>query len=150
MAGGASDDPDEMITQINVVPLVDIVLVVLIIFMLTADLIAKQSIEVKLPEASTGAGVEPTTLGLTLDREGALYLNGAPIEEAALAVYLDEIAAGDPKAQAVIAADKDVSHGKVIRLIDLTRQHGIFNFALNIEPAEFTTAPASDNGEKTP
>jgi biopolymer transport protein ExbD len=53
MAGGANEDADELITQINVVPLVDIILVVLIIFMLTANIIAKQSLKVELPDAAT-------------------------------------------------------------------------------------------------
>ena len=106
MAGGVQEDPDDLITQINVVPLVDIILVVLIIFMLTANLIARQSIEVELPEASTGQGVEPTTLALTLDDKGGLFLNGQPTDEDALALYLPEVVKTDPKAQAIIDSDE--------------------------------------------
>ena len=134
MAGGAQDDSDDMITQINVVPLVDIILVVLIIFMITANLIAKQSLKVELPEAATGEAAEPTTLALTLDEDGNLYLNGVPTAEPDLLAYLREVAATDSEAQAIIAAHKDRSHGEVVRLIDLIRQHGIYKFALNIEP----------------
>ena len=134
MAGGASEDPDDMITQINVVPLVDIILVVLIIFMATANIINKQSIEVDLPEAATGEGTEPTVVSLTLTKAGELFLNGKPTDEKALAEYLPEAAKSDPKLQAIIAADQSVSHGKVIRLIDFIRQHGVFKFALNIDP----------------
>ena len=136
MAGGVSSDPESMITDINVTPLVDIILVVLIIFMLTANLIAKQAIEVDLPQAATGEGTEPTTLALTLTKEGDLYLNGAPTDEAALKAYLPQVVEADPKAQAVIAADKSVSHGRVVRLIDLIRQLGVYKFALNIDPGQ--------------
>ena len=135
MAGGVSEDPDEIITQINVVPLVDIILVVLIIFMLTADLIAKASIEVDLPEAATGEAADPTTVALTLTKEGDLFLNGKPTDEAGLKATLPALAEEDPTTQAIIAADQDVSHGQVIRLIDLVRQLGIYKFALNIDPA---------------
>lgn len=126
---------DEMITEMNIVPLVDIVLVVLIIFMLTASLIAKPSINVELPEASTGEAAEPTVIALTLTKTGELFLNGAPTDEATLRSSLPVTAREDPKAQAIIAADKEVSHGRVVALIDLVRQAGIFKFALNIDPA---------------
>src|SRR5688572_10329913 len=134
MAGKASSEPDDMITEINVVPLVDIVLVVLIIFMLTANLIANASIKVDLPEASTGEAAEPTTLALTLTKDGALFMNGALTDEAALRAYIPGLAKTDPKAQAIIAADKEVTHGRVIQIIDLVRSSGIYKFALNIDP----------------
>jgi biopolymer transport protein TolR len=80
MAGGAGafddDDSGRMITDINVTPLVDIVLVLLIIFMVTATYIVNPTIKVDLPKAATGTDQTRTTLALTLDRTGALYLNG--------------------------------------------------------------------------
>lgn len=138
MAGSATPQGDDIIIGINVTPLVDVILVLLIIFMLTANLIARPSIEVELPEAATGQSVEPTTLALTLTKEGELFLNGAPTDEAALRAYIPELAKADTKVQAVIAADKEVSHGRVVWLIDLVRNLGIFKFALNIEPAAVT------------
>lgn len=135
MAGGAPIDQDEMITGINVTPLVDIILVLLIIFMLTASIIANPAIEVELPEASTGEGIEPTTLALTLTKDGELYLNGTLTDPESLAAYLPEVAQSDAKAQAIIAADQEVSHGRVIWLIDMVRRAGIFKFAINIDPA---------------
>ena len=134
MAGTSKSDSDEMITEMNVVPLVDIVLVVLVIFMLTANLIARPSIKVELPEASTGEAAEPTTVALTLTKEGGMFLNGAPTDEAGLRAYIPGVLKDDPKVQAIIAADKEVSHGRVIHLIDFIRQLGLFKFALNIDP----------------
>jgi biopolymer transport protein TolR len=133
MAASAQND-DDMITGINVTPLVDIILVLLIIFMLTANIINRPSIEVELPQASTGESAEPTVLALTLTKGGELYLNGKVTDEAALRAYLPEVARTDPKAQAIIAADTEVSHGKVVHIIDLIRQLGIYKFALNIDP----------------
>lgn len=128
-------DVDDMITGINVTPLVDIILVLLIIFMLTANVIARPSVQVELPEATTGTATEPTTVALTLTKDGQLFLNGAPTEETALRDYLPSVVRGDPKTQAVIAADREVSHGRVVWLIDLVRSLGIYKFALNIDPA---------------
>ena len=155
MAGGAQTDSADMITSINVTPLVDIILVLLIIFMLTANIIMSPAIEVELPQAATGEGTEPTTLALTLKKTGELHLNGQLTDEARLAAYVPEVGhasyyetarspevvANDPKTQAIIAADKEVSHGAVIRLIDLVRQKGVYKFALNIDPTPLPTTP---------
>jgi biopolymer transport protein ExbD len=130
----AQKSSDDMITDINVTPLVDIILVLLIIFMLTANLIARPSIEVELPEASTGEGSEPTTLAITLAESGELFLNGLPTDEEKIRAYVPEVLQADAKAQAIIAADKNVTHGRVVRIIDLVRSLGIYKFALNIEP----------------
>lgn len=137
MAGnlGGGDDNGGMITEMNVVPLVDVILVVLVIFMLTANLIARPSIPVELPEASTGdTGGEPTTVAITVTKDGGMYLNGAPTDEAGLKAFVPDVVKNDPKAQAIIAADKEVPHGKVIRVIDLIRQLGLYKFALNVDP----------------
>ena len=107
MAGGASEDQDEMITQINVVPLVDIILVLLIIFMLTANIINNPAIEVDLPEAATGESPqEPTTVALTLTEGGEVFINGKSIAPDALAERLAATVEDDPEAQAIIAADQ--------------------------------------------
>lgn len=145
MAGGIIGDDEEMITNLNVVPLVDIVLVLLIIFMLTANIIAAQAIEVNLPEASTGEGTEPTVVALTLTDGGELYLNGNPTDSEGLKDYLPGVVKDDPEVQAIIAADKSVSHGRVIGLIDLIRTLGIYKFALNIDPAPTGVTPTSES-----
>lgn len=134
MAGGSNLDEDDIISGINVTPLVDIMLVLLIIFMLTANIINNPAIQVDLPKASTGEVTEPTTIALTLTEDGSIYLNGELTTKPALIAYLPEVAKADEKAQALIAADKAVPHGKVIQLIDLVRQMGVYRFALNIDP----------------
>ena len=143
MAGGVTED-DEIITSINVTPLVDIMLVLLIIFMLTANLIDNPAIEVDLPEASTGEASEPTTVGLVLTKDGTIYLNGSPTDEDGLRAFIPDVVKEDPKAQAIISADKDVSHGEVIQLIDIIRQLGLFRFALNIDPAAALSVATSE------
>ena len=136
-----------LIADINVTPLVDIMLVLLIIFMLTANLIAKQSIEVELPKASTGSTVEPTTLGITLTKAGRLFLNGEPVAADVLRSAVVEAIRKDDKAQAIIAADRLTSHGRVVWVIDLVKQAGIASFAINIDPSALISPQDEDDSE---
>jgi biopolymer transport protein ExbD len=131
-----------IIAEINVTPLVDIMLVLLIIFMLTANLIAKQAIEVELPRASQSTSLNPTTLAITLTREGSLYLNGKPTTPAGLREAVSAAVSKDPKTQAIISGDKSVSHGRVIWVLDVVKSLGVASFAIQIDPTAMT-APGS-------
>jgi biopolymer transport protein ExbD len=136
MAGGAhfeDEDSGRMITDINVTPLVDIVLVLLIIFMVTTSYIVNPSIKVDLPKAATGSDQVKTTLGLTLTKEGALYLNGDKSDDAGVQRYIATELPRNPELQAVIAADKVVPHGTVVHVIDLVKRAGVRKFAINVE-----------------
>ncbi len=169
MAGGAGsgsfdgDDSGGMITDINVTPLVDIVLVLLIIFMVTTTYIVNPTIKVDLPKAATGTDQNRTTLALTLDRSSALYLNGQKADEAAVMKFIGEELPKNPDLQAIIAADKVVSHGSVVRVIDLVKRAGVRKFAINVEstaglgaapesaaPAAGAPVGASPGGAATP
>ena len=132
MAGGSRRRG--IIAEINVTPLVDIMLVLLIIFMLTAHLIAKQAIEVDLPRASQSATLTPTTLAITLTRDGALFLDDKPVTPQALRAAVTAAIAKDPKSQAIIAGDKAVSHGRVVWVLDLVKSLGVTSFAIQIDP----------------
>src|SRR5436305_12107258 len=90
-----------IIAEINVTPFVDIMLVLLIIFMLTANLIARQAIEIELPRASQSTGLNPTTLAVTLTRGGALYLDGKPTSPDGLRAAARAAVARDAKTQAI-------------------------------------------------
>ena len=124
-----------IVAEINVTPLVDIMLVLLIIFMLTAHLIAKQAIEVDLPKASQSSAAPPTTIAVTLTRDGGLYLNGQAVAPDALRSAVKDAVAKDPKTQALVSGDKSVSHGRVIWVLDTIKAAGITSFAIQIDPA---------------
>jgi biopolymer transport protein TolR len=153
MAGGAAFDDDDsgrMITEINVTPLVDIVLVLLIIFMVTATYIVNPTIKIDLPKAATGTEQTRTTLGLTLDRSAALYLNGEKTDEGAVTRFIAAELPKNPDLQAIIAADKSVSHGSVVRLIDLVKRAGVRKFAINVEAGGGLGAPPAPAAGATP
>lgn len=133
MAGGASGGDDDMITGINITPLVDIILVVLIIFMVTATSIVKAQIGVDLPKAASGQAEMRTTLVFKVTDEGKYLLDTAPVTIEQIAQKVKAEKAKDKEVRAVIAADKGVQYGKVIELIDTIKLNGIEKFALNIE-----------------
>lgn len=135
MAGKLGGGGDEPMTEINIVPLVDIVLVVLIIFMVTATYMNPQGIKVNLPEAATGESVDSSSLGITVAADGALFLDGAPVTEDALRAAVRAAKAEKADVVCLIAGDKDARHGDVTHVIDLVKQEGIAKFAINIDPA---------------
>lgn len=128
--GGESDAP---ISEINIVPFVDIILVVLIIFMVTTPLIMKPSIAVNLPKAESGDETTPSELSIVIRADGSIHLNGKPSDEAAIKEYATQAAKGKPDIQAIIAADKDVAHGNVIGIIDAVKSAGVKKFAITID-----------------
>lgn len=128
-----------IVAEINVTPLVDIMLVLLIIFMLTAHLIARQAIEVELPRASQSTALPPTTIAVTLDRTGALYLNDAAVTAEALRAAVTAAVKADPRTQVIVIGDKAVSHGRVVWVLDTIKALGVTSFAIQIDPLAMTS-----------
>ncbi len=133
MAAGMRDD-DEIMAGINVTPLVDITLVLLIIFMVTATFMKDPVVPIELPRAATAQEAQIKNFSLVLDAKGKLYVNGKPTTLEAAGARLRAAHRADPTVQAVIAADGEVRHRQVVRLIDLVRRCGIVKFAVNVQP----------------
>jgi biopolymer transport protein TolR len=137
MAGGARDgDDDGLVTDINVTPLVDIMLCLLVIFMVTTTYVVADSIKIDLPNAASGETTTPSTIAIVFSKERKLYMNGQEITEPELRVKVKEEVAKNKDTQAIIGADRVVSHGEVIHLIDIIKLDGITKFALNIDSDE--------------
>ena len=140
MAGGANfggdDDAGQMIVGINVTPLVDVTLVLLIIFMVTASYIVSPAIKVDLPKAASGSDQTKTTLAITISKDNAVYLNGERTNDSGIVSYIQSELPKNPDLQAIIAADKAVTHGDVIHVIDLVKRSGVHRFALNVDPGK--------------
>ena len=137
MAGGGGDSQDEAITGINVTPLVDIVLVLLIIFMVTAKLIVSKSVPLDLPKAATGTDVQ-TVFSVVLAADGTTMVDSAKLPNDDAIMPLAK-AAHDKNAElrAVIKADLSVPHGRVIHVLDLLKQAQVQKIAFGVSP----TAP---------
>jgi biopolymer transport protein ExbD len=132
MAGGSQDN-DEEITGINVTPLVDITLVLLIIFMVTANFIVRETVEVDLPRAANGGETVQGLVNVVLDKEGKLFFDGAEVSEDELRRKVAQALEKDKETRAIISADQTLAYGRVMRLIDVVKGQGIAKFALNIE-----------------
>src|SRR5262245_3251665 len=128
--GGDNEDP---IADINIVPFVDIILVVLIIFMVTTPLIMKPSININLPKAVSGEETTPSQINLAVDKNGQASLNGKPATDEEISSYSKQMSEAKPDIQAIISADKDVAHGSVIHIIDLVKSNGVTKFAITID-----------------
>jgi biopolymer transport protein ExbD len=128
-------DSDDAITGINVTPLVDITLVLLIIFMVTAKLITGQGIPLDLPKAAT-AGATQTTLTVSVDASGRMSANGKPIpDENALLQQAKAALREDAKLRTVISASAATSHGNVMRVVDTLREAGAVKIAFAADKA---------------
>jgi biopolymer transport protein ExbD len=136
VAGGLDHDDDEIITAINVTPLVDVVLVLLIILMVTATAIVSKTIPVELPEAAGPTDQIPTTLSVSIDQEGALYVDAEPVDEDGLRRRIRAAKEQDEDLRAVIAADGRINHARVVQVIDLLRQERVTKFAINVRPSD--------------
>ncbi len=134
MAGGARDaDDGSLISEINVTPLVDVVLVLLIIMMVTATAIVAKTIPLDLPKADTGEQTS-ATLALSIDAKGNLFLDREPITEDLLRTRIRKAKQENKDLRAVIAADGKLEHSKVVRAMNLLRQEEVTKFAINVRP----------------
>jgi biopolymer transport protein ExbD len=135
VAGKISDGDSDAITDINVTPFVDVVLVLLIIFMATASYIAQQAIQIQLPKAASGDSVQSKNLAFVLNKDSELFFDGQPvtIEEVAGRIAAERAKDSTVQLQALISADQATPHGAVVKLIDTVRKNGITDLAINVE-----------------
>jgi biopolymer transport protein ExbD len=134
MAGGSQDDPDEAITGINVTPLVDITLVLLIIFMVTAKIIVSQSLPLDLPKASQGTDIQ-VVFSVTMGADGSTQVDGKAIaNDDAILTLAQAAQQKTPDLRAVIKADSAVPHGRVIHVLDLLKQGHVNKVAFGVTP----------------
>jgi len=132
MAGSSHED-DDTITGINVTPLVDVTLVLLIIFMVTASFIVAPAVKVDLPQVSKADQPPQRSLNFLVDPSGAMYLNGKPVKESDLLALVQKEVAANADVQVLVSADKKVPYGEVIHLLDLVRSGGVKKFAISVE-----------------
>ncbi len=134
MAGGAGEDEDGMISQINVTPLVDITLVLLIVFMVTAKIIVSSALPLDLPKAASGDTVQ-LVFSIDMRENGEIYINNDRVQdEKQIMAKAKKALADNPKIRAVIRAGKAVPHGKVIRMLDMLKTAGINKIAFGVTP----------------
>ena len=133
MASTGNNDSGGIIAGINVTPLVDITLVLLIIFMVTTTYIVRQAIQVDLPRAANAGEATGTTLAIVLTATGEIHVDGSLQTERGLRDRVRDTVRKDKDTRVIISADKSALHGAVVRVLDIVKGEGISKFAINIE-----------------
>jgi biopolymer transport protein ExbD len=142
MAGFSSNKPSAPITGINVTPLVDITLVLLIIFMVTAKLVVSRAVPMDLPKAATGGAVQEI-FSVSLPPDQTLILEGKTLTDTELLARARAAVAKNPELRAIIDADGSVPHKRVLGTLDILRQAGLSRVAFGASPTA-PLAPASE------
>ena len=120
------------IVGINVTPMVDVVLVLLVIMMVSATYIVAQSLKVELPKSASSDEAVTSVAAVSIDKTGKLFFNQQPVTEAELIGKMRE-ARATAEVNLVISADAAALHGNVVHVIDLAKQEGITKFAINVD-----------------
>ena len=134
MAFGTQDDTDEVMNEINMTPLVDVMLVLLIIFIITVP-VMKHAVNIDLPHASNvPQDVKPQTIRLSVDAAGSYYWNESRVEDAQLTVMLKAASQTQPQPQLHIRADKAVRYERVAQVMAAAQQAGVRSIGFITEP----------------
>ncbi len=151
MAGGANLNDDDLISEINVTPFVDVVLVLLVIFMVTAGFIVNKGLKIQLPEAATAEQLTlQRTFNILLGANGSLFLDGKPVSVEELKSTGAAAKAKGEKVVAMISADKGVIYSSVVGVMDALRQVGIAEFAFQLDALPNNSAPSPSNPSQSP
>lgn len=121
------------IVGINVTPMVDVVLVLLVIMMVSATYIVSQSLKVELPKTATSDETNSSVATVTISEKGEYLFNGDPVSEEELVQRLRDAKAKAGEPNLVVSADQAALHGKVVHVIDLAKIEGISKFAIHVE-----------------
>ncbi|WP_341909397.1 biopolymer transporter ExbD [Polaromonas sp. YR568] len=129
-------------SEINVTPLVDVMLVLLVIFILTAPLLAS-AIRLDLPKTDAAKSAEvPEFIALVIDKSGAVFLDDKPATLEALTLRLTEAARANPDTEVQLRADEAVPYGRVVQMMGMAQQAGLSRIGFVADRADRLTAPA--------
>ena len=135
MAFKTQDDDDEAMSEINMIPFIDVMLVLLIIFIITVPVI-KHAVNIDLPQASSSkAQDKPENVRVSVDAQGHYFWNDTPVLESDLSARLTQAAAQQPQPELHIRGDKAVRYERVAQLMALARQAGVNKIGFVTEPA---------------
>lgn len=122
------------IVGINITPMVDVMLVLLVIMMVSARYIVSQSLKVELPTSASSDQTVSKAAAVTILKDGSYYFNQEAVSSNEELGRLLKAARGDsPDVNLVVSADTEAMHGKVVQVIDIAKQNGISKFAINVQ-----------------
>ncbi|MEN9586879.1 MAG: hypothetical protein RIT15_454 [Pseudomonadota bacterium] len=134
MSFGIADDSDDVMNEINMTPMVDIMLVLLIIFIITIP-VMKHSVNIDLPQASNQVqNIKPETVRLSVDAQGAYFLNDAAVTDAEFASRLQAVSQQNPQPELHIRGDKNVRYERMAQAMATAQQAGLKKIGFITEP----------------
>lgn len=133
IGSGSGDEEFSSISEINVTPFVDVVLVLLVIFMVTAPMLVREQMSVNLPKAQSGEKSVSEQITIVIEKEGKITIQKKPVSFEQIDGEIKSLMQASPNAQAVISADQEAKHGDVVRVMDLVKKAGLTRFAIQIE-----------------
>lgn len=126
---------DELLVGINVTPLVDVVLVLLVVLMVTASYVVTHSLPLDLPKAKSGTA-QSGILHVSIEKDGRVHLEDRLVSDAELRAAAQRAVSEDSESRALIAADGSTQHRSVVHVVDLLRESGVDHFAINVRQAD--------------
>jgi biopolymer transport protein ExbD len=133
MGMGTDKNEDGAISDINITPMVDVILVLLVIFMVTANFLKKESININLPQVAAADPNIKESKQVAVTKEGKLYLEGNQVTEEALISEMTREAKYRPNMRVTLSADENLSYGSVSKLMGLLRKCGVTKIALSVK-----------------
>lgn len=133
MASNFDPSENDSINDINITPFVDVVLVLLVIFMVTAPMMVKETMNIKLPKGKSTERSETKTFAVAVSKRGQVLLDGEMIDMTLLYNKALALKKSNPNIQLLISADKEAMHGDIIKVLDQVKLAGITNFAFQVE-----------------
>jgi len=127
---GDEETDGEIVAEINITPLTDVFLVLLIIFMVTSSVIANTGKNVKLPEAQQTSSTPPKAVNVTISTDGTIQVDGAAVRRDALRAALEAALANTEEKQVILRGDKDIVYGEAVYVLDQAQLAGAEGFAL--------------------
>jgi biopolymer transport protein ExbD len=133
IGSGSNDEEIGSISEINVTPFVDVVLVLLVIFMVTAPMLVREQMSVNLPKAQSGEKSVSEQVTIIIEKDGKILIDKKPLTIDQIEEEIKNLMLKNPAAQAVISADTEAKHGDVVQVMDLVKKAGLTRFAIQIE-----------------
>jgi len=133
MAMGSSKDEDGVISDINITPMVDIILVLLVIFMVTANFLKKESININLPKVAAADANVKESKQVAITKDGKFFLEGRSVTESGLMDEITREAKYRPNMRVTLSADENLSYGTVSKAMGILRKCGVTRMALSVK-----------------
>ena len=133
MAMGSSKDEDGIISDINITPMVDIILVLLVIFMVTANFLKKESININLPKVAAADANVKESKQVAITKDGKFFLEGRSVTESGLMDEITREAKYRPNMRVTLSADENLSYGTVSKAMGILRKCGVTRMALSVK-----------------